>query len=128
MELRMTVKIAAITLGAAFLACCGGAPPVPIQTATQYKVVSEKPDASSSGVVTITIEVPAAADREQIKADVEAVISARKDRFNVITVRSFLEGSGPAGAPLAVSRFEGGRVEHVFDAAAMPGSQKIPTH
>lgn len=108
------------------LVACSGAPPQVRGEAQAYQLLSETPDPATGGLI-VSITVPKAATPAAIKAAAETIIADRRSRFRDITVKTFAEGAGANGTLLAVSKLEGERVEHHLS-AAMPESQRIPTH
>jgi hypothetical protein len=116
----MTMTIALLPL-----AGCAGSAPTRAES-PPFTIVSELGDPASRSVM-IIITVPKSATPTDIKAAAESVIAARRDRFARITVKSFIETIDLNGVPLAVSKFEGAGVEHVFN-SSLPASQRIPTH
>jgi hypothetical protein len=107
------------------LAGCAGNAPTRAET-PPFTIISELSDPASHST-TILITVPKTSTPTDIKAAAESVIAARRDRFARITVKSFAETTDLNGVPLAVSKFEGAGVDHVFN-ASLPASQRIPTH
>ncbi len=103
---------------------CGGN--APTRAESRFTIVSELNDPASHST-TIIITVPKPATPTDIKAAAEAVIAARRERFARITVKSFPEPADLNGVPLAVSKFDGAAIDHVFT-SPLPSSQRIPTH
>ena len=120
MLLALTMTIALLSL-----AGCAGSAPMRAES-SPFTITSELSDPVSHSA-TILITVPQSATANDIKAAAESVIAARRDRFARITVKSFTEPADLNGVPLAVSKFEGAGVDHVFN-APLPASQRIPTH
>ena len=118
--LAMTMAIALLPL-----AGCAGSAPMRAES-SPFTIISELSDPVSRSA-TILITVPQSATPTDIKAAAESVIAARRDRFARITVKSFTETADLNGVPLAVSKFEGAGVDHVFN-SSLPASQRIPTH
>lgn len=119
--------ILALTLTMALLALAGCAGSAPTRAESPpFTMISELSDPASHSA-TILITVPKSATPTDIKAAAESIIAARRDRFARITVKSFSETGDLNGVPLAVSKFEGAGVDHVFN-SSLPASQRIPTH
>jgi len=121
--MKNAVMVAPILL---LLVACSRAPLQVRGEAQAYQVLSETPD-PATGSVMVSLTVPKSATPAAIKAAAEAAIADRRGRFRYITVKTFAEGAGTNSTPLAVSTLEGERVEHHLS-AAMPESQRIPTH
>jgi len=118
--LAMTMTIVLLPL-----AGCAGSAPTRAES-SPFTIISELSDPVSHSA-TIIITVPKAATPTDIKAAAESVIAARRDRFAHITVKSFTEPADLNGVPLAVSKFDGAGVDHIFN-SPLPASQRIPTH
>lgn len=118
--------ILAFTLAVAWLALAGCAGRAPARATTSFTVVSELSDPVSRSA-TVIITVPRALGPTDIKAAAESVIAARREQFARITVKSFVEAADLNGVPLAVSKFDGAAVEHVFN-ASRPATERIQTH
>jgi hypothetical protein len=114
-----------MTIALLSLAGCAGSAPTPAEAAP-YTIISELSDPASRSA-TIIITVPKTATPADIKDAAESLVAARRDRFARITVKSFTEPADLNGVPLAVSKFEGAGVNHVFN-SPLPASQRIPTH
>lgn len=121
--MKNVVMVAPILL---LLVACSNAPPQIRAQAQLSQILSETPDPATGGII-VSITVPKTATPAAIKVAAEAVIADRRGRYRNITVKTFAEGAGANGTPLAVSKLEGERVEHHLS-AAMPESQRIPTH
>jgi hypothetical protein len=119
------LRLVAIMTTLSVFASCGGAPAPSRAKAEPFAIRSERADAAS-GSVLVSITIPAPANPQDVRSAAEAVIDERKGRYRNITVESYAEAA-VAGKPLAVSRFEGGRVQHTFNSAPAE-SQRIPTH
>ena len=118
--------IVPVSAAALSLAACAGNAPRPAAESQPYKIVSELADpASSSNTVMITL--PGSSTPVEIKAAAESIIASRRGKFAHVTVKSFLEGASLDGVPLAVSKYDGAAVDHVFTGLSPP-SQRIPTH
>jgi hypothetical protein len=119
------LRLITAALVLALFASCGSAPAPTRAKAEPFAVISEQADADSGSVfVSITVAPPASP--QDVRSAAEAVIAERKGLYRNITVESYAEGTG-VNKPLAVSKFEGGRVQHVFNSAPAE-SQRIPTH
>ena len=105
--------------------CMGDRPRVQTEL-VGYVIVSELSDPASHSA-TIIITLPQSSTPTDIKAAAEAVIATRRDRFERITVKSFPQPADLNGVPLAVSKFEGAGVDHVFT-SPLPASERIQTH
>jgi len=120
------IKAAIIALALTMFVACSDAPrPTPADRQS-FSVVSEYPDAAT-GRLTVLITVRKSSLPPDVKAAAESVIASRREKYQRITVKSFIEGSSLDGQPFAISKLENDSVEHVF--GTMPGgSVKIPTH
>ena len=118
--LAITLSIALLSFGG-----CAGSAPTRAESAP-FTVISELEDPATRSA-TVIITVPTPATPADIKAAAESVIAARRERFARITVKTFTEKADLNGVPLAVSKFEGAGVDHVFNSPP-PASQRIPTH
>lgn len=108
------------------LVACSSAPPQIRVEAQAYQILSETPDPTTGGII-VNIAVPKSTAPAAIKAAAETVIAERRGRFRDITVKTFADGAGANEAPLAISKLDGGRVDHHLN-AALTESQRIPTH
>ena len=108
------------------LVACSDAPRPAGGEAQLFSIVSEYPDPATSSS-TVIIRLAKTSTPPQVKTAAESVIASRKDRYRHITVKTFLEGASLDSPPFAVSKLEGGSVDHVF--GTLPGgSVRIPTH
>ena len=118
--LAISLTIALLSFGG-----CAGSAPTRAEP-SPFTIISETNDpATHSAMVIITVPPPATP--AEVKAAAESVIAARRERFARITVKSFTEKADLNGVPLAVSKFEGAGVDHVFT-SSLPASQRIQTH
>lgn len=95
------------------------------KNAEPFTITSELADAAA-GSVLISIKVPVQATPQDVRLAAESVIVKRTGQYSTILVESYVEGAA-AGLPLAVSKFDGGKVHHVFNNLPQK-PQRIPTH
>ena len=123
------IKIVTISLILLAFAGCGGdhadqdasmQGPIP-----SFRVESEQPDIASRAI-TVNIRFQGPATESQVRSAAGFVIADRKERFQTITVNSFLLGNSLEERPFGVSKFEGGEITHRFN--RQPESVRIPTH
>ena len=120
------IKAAIIALALTTAVACSNAPRPTEASHQSFSVVSEHPDAAT-GRLTVVITVGKSLTPPEVKAAAESVIASRKEKYQRITVKSFIEGESLDGRPFAVTELENGVVAHAF--GAIPGgSVKIPTH
>lgn len=115
-------RLLTLALALACAACAPDAPPPTRAEAQPYSIVSERPD--PAGGLTVAIKVSGAATEETIKSTAESIITARRDKYQNVTVNTFVDGE----RPVAVSKLEGGRVSHAFAGDARGKQVRIPTH
>ena len=113
----MTGLLMAVTIGSI---ACGPAP----KATAAYVVLSQVADTSSS-TLRASIQVPANATQDAVKAAAQILIDNHKQEFKVIWVNTYVEGSSPDGPPHCASYYSGGEVSHKFRGGA---EQKVPTH
>lgn len=90
-----------------------------------FRVESEQPD-QAGRAITVNIRFQGPATESQAKSTAEFVIADRKERFQSITVNSFLSSANLTDKPFGVSRLEQGEITHSFNRPS--GSVRIPTH
>jgi hypothetical protein len=116
---KLVVLILAISI---FGACQQSATPAPSEP---FIILDSLTDQGANSVV-ISIRINSPANQEAVKQAAETVIDQHKSQYQTITVRSYLPGAEPSGAPYALSIYKGREVTHRFDPRA--ATQKIPTH
>ena len=125
------IKFITISLILLAFAGCGGGDgdtdqgaaarePVP-----SFRVESEQPDMASRAV-TVNIRFQGPVTESQAISAAEFVIADRRERFQTITVNSFLPGMNATGNPFVLSKFTDGKTAHSYNRAS--GSVRIPTH
>jgi hypothetical protein len=90
-----------------------------------FRVESEQPD-QAARAITVNIRFQSPATESQAKSAAEFVIADRKERYQSITVNSFLSSATLTDKPFVVSRLEQGEITHSFNRPS--GSTRIPTH
>jgi hypothetical protein len=122
------IKAITVSLFILAFAGCGGDTandavergPVP-----SFRVESEQPD-QTARAITVNIRIQGLATESQVKSAAEFVIADRRDRYQTITVNSFLPDADLTDRPFGVSRLEQGEIIHRFNRPSE--SVRPPTH
>ena len=115
-------RVLTLALALTFAACGDSAPPPTRGELFSYTIVAEKP--GQAGDLTVDVKVSATNSEGSIKTIAESIISARRARYQSVTVNTFMEGE----KPVAVSKLEGGQISHAFNDEARGKQVRIPTH
>src|SRR5918992_4914934 len=74
-----------------------------------FRVESERPD-QTARAITVGIRMQGPASESQVKSAAEFVIADRRDRYQSITVNSFLADANLTDKPFGMSRLERGEI------------------
>ncbi|MCI0488204.1 MAG: hypothetical protein L0229_16575 [Blastocatellia bacterium] len=119
------IKFQVMALVLAICVACSNAPPPTRARAEPFTVLSEQPGADNLSL-TVIIKLNESPTEPSARTIAESVIASRKDRYQNITVESYLSGASASDPPYSVSKLEGGSVTHRFNSQVAP--QRIPTH
>ncbi len=85
------------------LVACSDAPRPESDEARSFSIVSEYPDSATSSAMVI-IKVAKTSTPPEVKVAAESVIANRKGKYQLITVKTFLEDASLDSPPFAVSK------------------------
>ncbi|HJQ71017.1 MAG TPA: hypothetical protein VKA70_18730 [Blastocatellia bacterium] len=123
------IKVVTISLVLLTFAACAGdtaeQATVEREPVPSFRVESEQPDLASRAI-TVNIRFQGPVTESQAMSAAEFVIADRKERFDTITVESFLPGANSTASPFVSSKFKNGATTHVYGQGSR--DVRIPTH
>ena len=119
------IRLVIMALFLMTFAACGDAPPPTRSHAEPFTIMSEQPDFDNQSL-TVSIKLAEPTTESSVRSLAESIIATRKDRYQSITVKSYLASASTVAPPYSISKMEGGPVTHQFNSQVAP--QRIPTH